>query len=79
MTSDTLQAVNCRIPKDTYEDMHTVIRLTQKTTGAFVKDAIDFYIQCVKDGTNVDFKSMKIDQFAYGLERESKKQNRKPK
>jgi hypothetical protein len=72
MTTETYQAVNCRIPKETYEDMHTIIGLTQKTTGAFVKDAIDFYIQCVKDGTEVDFKPMKIDQYAYGLESKPK-------
>jgi len=74
MTAETLQAINCRIPKDVYNDMQQLLGYTQKSTAAFVKDAIEFYILSVKEEVNVkDFKPLKIDQFAFGLENDKNK------
>jgi predicted DNA-binding protein len=73
MTTEPLQAVNCRIPKDVYNDMQDLLSNTQKSTAAFVKDSIEFYIGCVKRNINVDdFKPLKIDQFAYDLDKKNK-------
>jgi predicted DNA-binding protein len=74
MTSESLQAINCRIPKDVYEDMQNLLSNTQKSTAAFVKDAIEFYIECVKQNDVDDFKPLKIDQFAYNLNKKARKE-----
>jgi len=68
MTTEPLQAVNCRIPKEVYNDMQDLLRFTQKSTAAFVKDSIEFYMECVKKNKIAeDFNPLKIDQFAYNL------------
>jgi len=73
MTTETLQAINCRIPKDVYNDMQGLLSYTQKSTAAFVKDAIEFYILSVKGEGVKDFKPLKIDRFAFGLGSEKNK------
>ena len=64
------QAVNCRIPKKTFEAMQKLQDNTNKSTAAFVKDAIDFYLKSVEEDLDSDFKPLKIDQYAYKLHQE---------
>jgi hypothetical protein len=53
--------------------MQGLLSYTQKSTAAFVKDAIEFYILSVKGEGVKDFKPLKIDKFAFGLGSEKNK------
>lgn len=63
---ETLVSINCRIPESVYDDMQTLLGITQKTSAAFVKDAVKEYILLVKKN-NQPSDSLQIDQFAWQL------------
>lgn len=68
----THQAINCRIPKETYDSMQVIVENTKKSTAEFVKNCIEWYIISVEKELDSDYNPLKIDQFAYKLNRKEK-------
>jgi hypothetical protein len=63
-------AINCRIPSETHEKMQSSLEVTQKSTAAFVKDAIMEYIAQIEQSDYKPSRALQIDQFAYQLKHE---------
>lgn len=70
MKNDTTHhAINCRIPKDVYEELQEILKVTQKNTATTVADSIIHYVNCVMGKTEI-IKALQIDQFAWGIREE---------
>lgn len=72
MKNDTeYHAINCRIPRETYDLVQKVIVATGKTTATTVSDAVVYYVNCVQ-GNLTPTKPLQIDQFAWKLHNDIK-------
>ena len=70
--NEIYHAINCRIPKETYENLQAMLEITGKNVSATVADAIVYYMNCVK-GENEPTNSLQIDQFAWNLKKKGNK------
>lgn len=68
---NTYHAINCRIPKDTYQKLQEILKVTQKNTAITVADSIIHYVNCVMGKTET-IKALQIDKFAWELSRKDK-------
>ncbi len=71
---ETLVAVNCRIPKSIYEEVHQLTEVTQKSVAAFVTTAIREYIAQCTEINYTQSKTLIVDKFALELERKERKE-----
>ena len=52
--------------------MQIIVENTKKSTAEFVKNCIEWYIISVEKELDSDYNPLKIDQFAYKLNRKDK-------
>lgn len=72
-SKESLVAVNCRIPKSIYEEVHKLTEVTQKSVAAFVTTAIREYIAQCTQNNYTQSKTLTVDKFALELERKERK------
>ena len=59
--------INFRIPKDIYDEMTLITDKTEKSTAAFIAYAVEFYLNKVTGRKLSKSDTIKIDKFAYEL------------
>ena len=76
MTTDKIEytAIQCRIPSKLYDDVQTIIDITDKSIAAFIGQTVEYYIASLKDEeSEMNNKTFKLDRYAWQLANEDKK------
>lgn len=60
-------AVNFRLPYELHSEMSQILEKTEKSSAAFISNAVEYYIALVKEKTINNQDTLKIDRFAWGL------------
>jgi hypothetical protein len=77
MTTDKTEytAIQCRIPSKIYDDVQTLIDITDKSIAAFIGQSVEYYIASLKDKKpETNNNTFKLDRYAWQLANEDKKE-----